>query len=126
MAVVGVELRGPRVLRPRAVQRVEVQHRRTALEQGRRRDVLAERHLRLVEGEVVVDELTEVGVAGGDRRTGAGPGIRGTDHRLATLSITASLGGRPLGPTLENRNGGTAAGPTAVAAADSVAGPPSS
>ena len=76
--VVGVELRGHRVGRPRAVQRVEVEGGRTTLEEVGRRDLVAERDDGLVEGEVVVDELTEVGVAGRDvaaaaRRARASP-----------------------------------------------------
>ena len=59
-----VELGRSRVARPGAVQGVEVEPRRTALHQLGRRDVLAERDVGAVEGEVVVDELADVGVAG--------------------------------------------------------------
>ena len=61
-----VELRRPGVARPVAVQRVEVEPRRAALQQVGRADVLPEHHVGAVHGQVVVDELAEVGVAGGD------------------------------------------------------------
>ena len=59
-----VELGGCRVARPHAVQGVQVEPRRATLHELGRRDVLAERDVRTVEGQVVVDELAEVGVAG--------------------------------------------------------------
>ncbi len=62
--VVLVELRGSRVGRPGAVQGVQVEARRAGLEQLRRRDGVTELDLGDVHGQVVVDELAEVGVAG--------------------------------------------------------------
>ncbi len=79
---VAVELRRPGVVRPGAVERVEVEHRRAALEQVGGRDVDAEHDARLVERQVVVDELAEVGEAGRDPRPGARPG----GHRLGELA----------------------------------------
>ena len=81
-AVVLVELLRARVAGTGAVERVEVEARGAALAQLGRRDVLAERDLRPVEREVVVDELPEVGVAGRDRRVRAA-GLR---HRLGELA----------------------------------------
>ena len=71
VAVVLVERGAGRVRRSRAVERVEVQARRAALQQLRGRHVLAQHHRRLVERQVVVDELAEVGVAGRDRARAA-------------------------------------------------------
>jgi hypothetical protein len=62
----GVELRRVGILRPRPVQRVEVEARRAGLEEIAGGDVLAERDVGLVEGEVVVEELAQVGEAGGN------------------------------------------------------------
>ena len=61
-----VEPRRLGVLRPGAVHRVEVQRRRAALQQRGRVDRGAEHHRRLVEGQVVVDELAQVGEPGRD------------------------------------------------------------
>jgi hypothetical protein len=58
-----VELRRLRTARPAGVQRVEVEGRRPGLQQLRRGDRLAQLDLGHVHGEVVVDELAEVGVA---------------------------------------------------------------
>ena len=66
VAVVLVELRRAGVGGALAVERVQVQRGRAALDQVRRGDVGPERDRRLVEGQVVVDELAEVGEAGGD------------------------------------------------------------
>src|SRR5262245_35932042 len=81
-----VELGRRRVLRPGAVQRVEVEARRPTLEQFARRDVIAERHVGLVEREVVVEELTEVRVAG--RNPGGTTAALG--HRLGDLQPTGA------------------------------------
>ena len=61
-----------------AVQRVEVQRRRAALQQLGRRDVLAQADIGHVHRQVVVDELTEIGVAG--RHVAVTPAALG--HRL--------------------------------------------
>ena len=69
---VAVELRRPGIERPRAVERVQVEARRARLLDVDRRHIDALHHPGLVEREVVVDELTEVGEAGRDlsRRSG--------------------------------------------------------
>jgi len=76
-----VELRGLRIRRAAPVERVEVEARRARLQELRRRHVLVEHDVGLVEREVVVDELAEV------RETGwnlpcASAACR---HRLADL-----------------------------------------
>ena len=76
--VVAVELRRLGILRAGSVQRVEVEARRASLHQLGRRDALAEHDLRLVERQVVIDELADVGVAGRD--AGGAPRARG--HRV--------------------------------------------
>jgi hypothetical protein len=69
-SVSGVE---PRVLvRPAAIQRVQVQRGRPALEHFLDRDVLAELVCGDVLGQVVVDELAEVGKPGRDARPAVG------------------------------------------------------
>ena len=78
---VGVELRRRRVAGTVAVERVEVQARGPALEQVDRTDVVAEHHVGAVHGEVVVDELAEVGVAG--RHVAGSPAA--DDHRAGQL-----------------------------------------
>ena len=55
-----VELLRSGISRARAVEGVEVEARRAGLEERGRSDVLPEHHVRLVEGQVVVDELAEV------------------------------------------------------------------
>ena len=80
-AVGRVELRRFGVLRARPVERVQVEARRPRLEQLRRRDVRPQHDVGLVEGQVVVEELPEVGEAGRDLRLAA-PGL---GHRLADL-----------------------------------------
>jgi hypothetical protein len=79
MDVVLVELRRLRILRTGAVERVEVEARRPVLHELGRRDPIAERDRRLVEGQVVVDELPEIGEAGRHSRL-APPAARG--HRV--------------------------------------------
>jgi hypothetical protein len=76
-----VELLRLGVERAGAVERVEVEAGRAALEQLRRRLVLAEHDGRLVERQVVVDELPEVGEAGRD--PGRSAAARG--HRVGEL-----------------------------------------
>jgi hypothetical protein len=66
--VVLVELRRLRILRPGAVERVEVEARGPGLDELCGRDPLAEHDRRPVERQVVVDELPEVGKAGRDAR----------------------------------------------------------
>ena len=61
---VAVEHRGFRIIGAGPVQRVEIEARRAALEQLRGRDRLAEHDLGLVERQVVIDELTEIGEPG--------------------------------------------------------------
>ena len=56
------------VVGPAPVHRVQVQGRRPALQQLVDRDVLAERPRRVVQGQVVVDELAQIGEAGRNRR----------------------------------------------------------
>ena len=80
-AVVLVELRGLLVGRARAVQRVEVEARRARLEQLRRCDLLTQADLGDVHGQVVVDELAEVGVA----RRHVSPAATPLGHRLGQL-----------------------------------------
>ena len=109
-----VELRRLRVERPGAVHRVEVERRRPALEQVGRRHRVAERDRGRVEGQVVVHELAEVGVAGRDLAVAD----RGVGHRPADL--LADLGAQPpalAGPCRENRNGGAGAAAAVVRAA---------
>jgi len=63
-----VELRRLRVLGAGAVERVEVEAGRARLQQHARVDLRPEHHVRLVERQVVVDELAEIREARGDRR----------------------------------------------------------
>ena len=70
-SVVAVELRRARILRPDAVERVQIEARRPRLLDVRGRDVRPLHQRGLVEGQVVVDELAEVGEPGGDRPVGA-------------------------------------------------------
>ncbi len=95
--VVVEELLRLRVVGAGAVERVEVERRRAALAQLRRGDVGAERDLRLVEGQVVVDELPEVRVAG---RDGAVRPRAARGHRLREPSCGSAgrAAGRPSGP----------------------------
>ena len=80
-AVAFVELRRGGILRAGSVQRVEIETRRASLKQLSRRDVLPQHHVRLVEREVMIDELAQVREPGrhpGRRRAGAGRD-RGSD-----------------------------------------------
>ena len=77
-----VELRRLRVLRAGAVQRVEVEAGRAGLQQHARVDLRPEHDRRLVERQVVVDELAEVGEAGRDLRGLAAAG----GHQRAELA----------------------------------------
>jgi hypothetical protein len=90
---VGFVERGRPDARARAVEGVEVEARGARLQQLRRRDVLTERHVRLVEGQIVVGELPQVREAGGDLREGLGArGHRGGEllaDRLGELSLDA-------------------------------------
>jgi hypothetical protein len=100
------------ILRARPVQRVEIEARRAGLEELARRDVLAERDVGPVEGEVVVDELAEVGEAGRDLRRSAA--ARG-DRVAAPLAVgLGELAIGPLRPIRENRNGGVTAAAVAI------------
>ncbi len=97
--VVLVELGGLRVSRPGAVQRVEVQPRRPALHELRRGHVLAELDVGLVQRQVVVDELAEVGVAGREVARAAVVGrARPGDHRVGDLLGHGRAEGRALRP----------------------------
>lgn len=62
-----------------AVQGVQVESRRAALHELLDGDLLTEEPVGPVHGEVVVDELAEVGVAGGDLGVRL-PGLAGRDH----------------------------------------------
>jgi hypothetical protein len=106
-----VELRRLRVLRAGAVQRVEVEAGRARLQQRGRGDVRPEHHVRLVERQVVVDELAEVREARGDRRRLTAAAAISSPSFLRI----ARDGWRPVpfGPMRENRNGGAALAATA-------------
>ncbi len=99
-AVLGVEDLVVLVTRAAAVDRVEVQRRRAALQQLVDVDVLAELRLGAVHRQVVVDELAEVGEA---RRDGgiAGVGLRDLRirrHRRREGLPQRLVGSRSLGP----------------------------
>ena len=79
---VAVELGRPGILRSGAVQGVEVERGRARRLDGRRRDVHVLHQDRLVEGQIVVDELPQVGEPG-RYRSGGQVGDR---HRFGDLA----------------------------------------
>ena len=108
-----VELRRLRVARAGSVERVEVEARRAPLEQCRGGDVLAEHDRRLVEGQVVIDELAEVGEA--RRDPGRPAASRGHLVRDLLANPLAGLVAAPVGPMREKRNAGVASAAAALA-----------
>ena len=125
-----VELRRARVGRAGAVEGVQVQPGGAALHQLGRGDVVAEPDVGVVHGQVVVDELAEVGVARPGRSRSR---RRRPPWRSASFLVRAGPSGEPFGPTRENRKGGAARAASGVGAgtpgsADAVTGsvwPPS-
>ena len=111
-----VELRRHGVERARAVQAVEVERRRTALHELGRRDLVAERDQGLVEGEVVVDELAEVGETRRDVVVAVG---RRASSPAPPCARSASGNFLPFGPTRANRNVGAASQRDTAARGDS-------
>ena len=97
----------PRTGLPRSssVERVQVEARRARLLELLHADVITERDLRLVEREVVIDELAEIGEPGRDRPR---PAVRGR-HRLGDLAphgeADGAAGGTDAGEP-EGRHGG--------------------
>ena len=99
-----VELRRLRVLRPGAVERVEVEAGRARLQQRARRDLRAQHDGRLVERQVVVDELAEVGEAGRDlRRLAAAGGHQRAELRAVGLAELPPGALRPHAAEAERR-----------------------
>ncbi len=114
-AVVLVETAVEAVLRTEAVEAVEVQRRGAALEELSDGDVLLQLYRRGVQGQVVVDELAEVGEARGHRRVvrvglGAGLGHRlreflagGPVEQLGGLGVRAQPGELELAQSRDGR-----------------------
>ena len=89
-----VELGRLGIRRTRAVQRVEIEARRACLQELCRRHVLTEHDVGLVEGEVVVDELSEIGEARRDLPCTSSAGRHGLADlpgvRLAELAVDSA------------------------------------
>src|SRR4051794_34631843 len=106
MERVGVEPLRAFTARSGPVQGVQVEPRRPALEQLGRADVLTELDVRPVGGQVVIDELTQIGEAGWD----VGVRLALLDHRggdLASVGVAelTTLRADPREPERRRRTG---------------------